>query len=241
MKKSYLKLNVFLLVILLLTSFSPVNSQELSVGTDLVSRYIWRGSDLGDNTPSLQPVTEFSVGGFVAGLWGAYSLSDKKGLNEIDIYLNYTVELENSGSISIGAIDYTNPNSGVKMGNFNNYDDEEGGGAHFVELSLGYTVSENFPLSVSINYFVYNVANNPMYFEFGYSTAISEVGLDLFLGGTPGEEEGYYGVTDFSFINLGFTATKEIKISEDFTFPLFGSVILNPANEELFYVVGISL
>jgi hypothetical protein len=88
---------------------------------------------------------------------------------------------------------------------------------------------------------LHNVANNPFYFQVGFTTSIKDVGLNLFVGGTPGESGGYYGVTDFSLINVGFKASREIKITDSFSIPLSGSVILNPASEDLFYVVGITL
>lgn len=218
-----------------------LNAQKLSVGTDIVSRYIWRGIDLGSNTPSLQPTVKFAVGGLTAGFWGAYSLSNPDALNEIDIYASYSVELSDAGSISFGVTDYTNPNSGTKIGNIHNHNDEEGPGAHYVELNTGYTGGESFPISLSFNMFLYNLKNNPIYFQLGYATSIEDVALNLFVGGTPGEDTGYYGVTDFSIINLGFTASKSIKFTEDFSLPIFGSVILNPASENLFLVVGFSL
>ena len=230
-----------ILLLVVMTGFSGLFAQELSVGTDIVSRYIWRGTDLGGNTPSLQPTISYSISGFTAGFWGAYSLSDPAGLNEVDIYANYSFELAESGSLSLGFTDYTNPNSGTKYGNFNNYDDPAGPGAHFVELNVGYSGPESFPISLSFNYFLYNVANNPIYFEVGYSTSLNDVDLSLFLGGTPGETGGYYGVTDFSMINTGLKVSKSIKITDSFSLPIFGSVILNPASENLFYVLGVSL
>ena len=230
-----------LAVIIIIISSATISAQELSLSTDIYNRYIWRGSELGGNTPSLQPTIEFTTGGLTAGFWGAYSLSDPTGLNEIDIYAKYSFDLAESGSISVGVIDYTNPNSGTKMGNFNDYNDPEGAGAHFIEMNIGYTGPECFPISLSLNYFLYNVANNPLYFEVGYDTSIKDVGLNLFVGGTPGETGTYYGVTDFSLINIGFKATKEIKITDSFSIPMSGSIILNPTSEDLFYVVGITL
>jgi hypothetical protein len=231
---------VFTLCFILL-SISETKAQELSLGADLYNRYVWRGLELGGNTPSFQPTISLSTGGFTAGFWGAYSMSDPAGLNEIDIYASYAFELPEAGSLSLGVTDYTNPNSGTKMGNFNNYDDPEGPGAHFVELNVGYTGPESFPISLSLNYFLYNVENSPFYFQVGYDTSIKDVGLSVFVGGTPGEDAGYYGVTDFSLINVGFKATKEIKITDSFSIPMSGSIILNPSSEDLFYVVGISL
>ena len=242
-KKKY---SIIITAILLFT-FCNLSAQSLSVGTDIVSRYIWRGIDLGSNTPSIQPSVEFGIGGLTAGFWGAYSLSEKEGLNEVDIYASYGIELGESGSISLGVTDYTNPNSGVKIGNFDNYKAAEDTsqvdtyGAHYLELNATFTGGENLPLSLSFNMFLYNLKNNPIYIQLGYSTAVEDVALDVFAGCTLGEDASYYGVTDFSFINVGFTATKTIKFTEDFSLPLFGSVILNPASENLFFVAGFSL
>ncbi|MFZ6033425.1 MAG: TorF family putative porin [Melioribacter sp.] len=226
---------------ILILSYGFIAAQELSVGADVVSRYIWRGADLGNNNPSIQPTIELSSGGFAAGFWGAYPMSDPAGLNEIDFYASYSFSLGKAGDLSIGFTDYMNPNSGTKIGNFNNYDDAEGPGAHFIELNVGYGGSESFPVSISFNYFLYNVENNPVYVELGYSTSVKDVSLDLFLGATPGEDALYYGTDSFNIIYLGITAGKSIKISESFELPVFGSVILNPATEDLFYVIGISL
>jgi hypothetical protein len=234
------KINLVVSLTLFLVT-GNLSAQGLSIGTDIVSRYIWRGFDLGGNTPSLQPIVKFAVGGLTAGFWGAYSLSDPNGLNEIDIYASYSAEIGDAGSFNLGLTDYTYPNSGVKIGNFNNYDNEAGPGAHYIELNAGYSGSENFPISLSFNIFLYNLENNPIYFQAGYSTSIENVTLDLFAGGTPGEETEYYGVTDFSIINVGFTVTKNIKFTEEFSLPIFGSVILNPASENLFFIVGFRL
>lgn len=228
---------IFLIVLISNTYFA----QTISVNVDFVNRYIWRGFDLGANTPSVQPNVKFSTGGFSTGFWGAYALANENALEEIDFYASYSFAIAQSGSLSLGLTDYMNPNSGTKIGNIHNHNDAEGPGAHFVELNIGYTGPESFPISLSFNSFIYNLANNPIYFQVGYATSIEDVGLSLFVGGTPGEDTGYYGVTDFSIINVGFTAIRSINVTESFSVPIFGSIILNPAAEDLFYVLGFSL
>ncbi|MEW6193697.1 MAG: TorF family putative porin [Bacteroidota bacterium] len=235
--KNLLSISTILIIIFSSSTFS----QSVSVNADFVSRYIWRGIDLGANTPSLQPNVKLTAGGFTAGFWGAYAFANENALEEIDFYASYSFALAESGSLSLGLTDYMNPNSGTKIGNIHNHNDAEGPGAHFVELNIGYTGPESFPISLSFNSFLYNVANNPIYFQVGYATSIEDVGLSLFVGGTPGEDSGYYGVTDFSIINVGFTAIRSIKVTDSFSVPIFGSIILNPASENLFYVLGFSL
>lgn len=241
MKSITTNLCIIFALLLIVSSTNTIKAQGLSLGTDIVSRYIWRGSDLGNNTPSVQPTIEFSDGGFAFGFWGAWATADPKGLDEIDIYANYSIDLSKSGGLNLGITDYTNPNSGTKMGNFNNYNDPSGPGAHFLEANVNYSGPSSFPISLSFNVFFYNVANNPIYVEAGYSTSVKDVGLDFFAGATPGESGGYYGVTKFSVINTGIKVSKEIKITDSFNLPIFGSVILNPASEDMFYVLGVSL
>lgn len=234
-KKIISVLSLFLLLVTV-----NINAQNLSLGTDIVNRYIWRGLRLGGESPSIQPNVAFTSGGFTVGFWGAYPF-EPTVLEEIDFYSSYTFTLENAGALSLGFTDYINPNSGTPVFNFNNYDNADGPGAHYIELNAGYSGPENFPISLSINVFVYNLEHNPIYFQLGYNTAVNDVGLSLFVGGTTGEDNGYYGVTDFDIINAGFTVSKTIPITESFSLPVFGSLIANPAADNLFYVFGVRL
>lgn len=240
------QLNIFCFI-LFLVLVNGTYAQELSVGADFVSRYVWRGADIGDNSPSLQPSVEFGYSGLTAGFWGAYSFSNSNTFEEVDMYLKYTHSSE-LGDFSLGFTDYTNPSNGlVKLGNFYNYDDPKGPGAHSVEMCACYEGPESFPISFAYNMFLYNVENNPIYLELGYKTSINDVELNAFVGATPGDKTvyseevtGYYRVKNFSIINVGFTATKTIKVTDSFNIPLFGSVMLNPADEKMFYVLGVS-
>jgi len=231
----------FLTLIFVFIFKTTIPAQELSIGADVVSRYIWRGFDLGGTSPSIQPNAKFLAGGFTLGFWGAYAVANPNALEEIDFYGSYAFALNNAGSFSLGFTDYMSPNSGTKIGNIHNHNDEEGPGAHFIEANVGYYGPENVPIYVLFNIFFYNVAENPIYFEVGYSTSVQDIGFSAFIGGTPGEENAYYGTEDFNIINAGFKVTKSIVFTDSFSLPIFGSVILNPESETLFYVFGLSL
>jgi hypothetical protein len=233
MKKINFNIVVFALVTFV-SSLSLYAQAEVSLGTDVVSRYVWRGTDFGQ-TPSIQPALDFTARGFSAGFWGAYQLGrDASSLpaDELDFYLGYSLEL-GSANLDLVVTDYYFPNSGIKFGNY-----EDGTGAHIIEV--GGTVSlSDFYLAGFVN--VYNDADNSSYFELGYSTSVQSVDLSLFAGATPGGTNMYYGTTDFNFVNVGVTASKEIKITDDFSLPIFGSYILNPNQEIAHFVFGISL
>ena len=249
MKTSYQ--NIFKIKYLVILSLFFITSSfaQFSVGTDLVSRYVWRGFDFG-GSPSIQPTVEYGSGGLALGFWGAYPTADAgTGTEEIDFYGSYGFDLKESGSLSIGFTDYMFPTSGFHIANFNSYDemkvyddvDTVYGGSHFIEINAGYSGPESFPISIAFNVFVHNVEHSPIYFEVGYSIAVEDVGLDFFAGGTTGDDNFYYATDGFGLINVGLTASKEIKITDDFSLPIFGSIIVNPETEDLFYVLGLSL
>lgn len=232
--------SLFFFIALVSSSFA----QELTTGADFVSKYVWRGADAGSDAPAVQPYLQYTVRGFKCGFWGSTPLSataNDKAINEIDIFAGYTVALANGASLGLTVTDYTYPSDTTKYGNFNNYDNKDGKGAHTVEVGLSYTGSESFPLSVSVNAFLHNVENNPVYVELGYNTTVKETALKLFAGATTGDSKLYYGIEKFGVINLGVTAAKTIKVTEGFSLPVFTSVILNPAKEKMLFVLGVSI
>lgn len=229
MLKSIFKITA-IYIILLISSIS-LNAQSVSGGADFVSRYVWRGLDFG-NTFSIQPSLAVSAGDFEAGFWGSYPLVGigGGGSEEMDLYLGYSIS-----DFSIMVTDYYFPTAGGKYGNF---DDP---GSHTIEVGLSYGGSESFPISLAAFMNVYNDDDNTVYFEAGYSTEVEEVGLDFFVGGTPGGDGGYYGTTEFNLINIGITASKDVKITEDFSLPVFSSYVLNPNLEVGYLIFGFSL
>lgn len=234
-----------ILVVTILFSLNSYAQCDLSLsgGVDFVSRYVWRGGDIG-NAPSAQPSISISTKGFSFGLWGAYALSNNAAsVDEIDLWASYTHEFESSMSLTFLVTDYTFPNNGIKFFNFNNYDNAEGAGAHTLEAGASLFFGEKTPLTLSAFYNFYNDAGSNSYFQIDYSTLVKDVSLDLFCGASPGSEDnpGYYGTDKFNVINLGAKVTKEIKLTDDFSFPLFISYILNPRTEKSYMVLGISL
>jgi uncharacterized protein (TIGR02001 family) len=239
MKSLKFKKSIIGKLLLFIIIAAPLYAQELSVGSDFVSRYVWRGTDFG-NSPSIQPTVAFSTGGLTIGFWGAYATNDP--YQETDFYGGYNFDLKSSGSIYVGYTDYMFPGAGFDLTNFNNYDDPAGAGSHFIEINAAYSGPESCPISVAFNMFVHNVKDNPIYFELGYSIPVKDVSLSLFLGGSAGDGAAYYGSTNkLDVVNTGIKASKEIKITDSFSIPVFGSVFANPATKSLFYVVGLSL
>jgi uncharacterized protein (TIGR02001 family) len=219
--------------LLLLITFIPnVNAQEeeskWNAGLDIYSSYIWRGLKFGTGA-AFQPSVEFSTGGFAIGAWGSFSTGDSEAA-EADLYASYGFDLGENASLSFTVTDYYFPGSA--------YFDKN---SHFIEpmVSLGLGC-----FSLTAAYMFYDGAGNgdasgDIYLQADY--AIGAVNLTL--GGGNGqysfEDDG--GDDKFSISNIGIGTSKEIKITDSFSLPISGSIILNPSTEQLFVVVGISL
>ena len=80
----------FITVVLILLVAAGVKAQ-FSVGTDIVSNYVWRGvqQDLTytKGTPNIQPYASFTAGKFTIGTWGSAGILGS--VKEVDIYATY--------------------------------------------------------------------------------------------------------------------------------------------------------
>ncbi len=240
-KSSFQKRLVLIFLAILFTSAFAQSSVEVNANADFVSRYIWRGIDFG-KSPAIQPSIGVAYKGFAIGAWGSYTLNETaSGSDEIDMCISYTADFE-PVSFTAMVTDYYFPNNGVKIGNYNNYDDEDGAGAHTLEAGISASF-KNFPLNISGYFNFYNDEGNNSYFQVDVPFTVKNYDMSVFVGATPGSEDtpDYYGAEDFSVINLGVSASKEIKITDSFSIPAFVSYILNPKAEISHVVFGISL
>jgi hypothetical protein len=255
-----------LLVVLMMLSMSQQlcaqddNSGELDFGVDLMSRYVWRGFDFGA-MPSIQPGLAYTKGGFEIGVWGAYAMNFA-GYQETDLYVSYTFLKD---MLSIGFTDYYFPDITALDQGYFDWGDETG---HCVELNASFNGLEKFPLSVSVNTFLYGAdkifadsslnttsggydyntkANYSTYVELGYSFGVKEVDVDVFAGfqvnGVNIEDAILDGGEGFyldgpGLINLGLTAAKEIEVTDKWSLPVSSSFIVNPKRQRVYFVFG---
>ena len=92
----------FVLGLMLLCGATSIEAQdevETTVGTDVVSSYIWRGQDLG--SAALQPTLGIGYKGLSLTAWGSYGIADPTDTKEFDLTLAYTI-----GGLNIGVTDY---------------------------------------------------------------------------------------------------------------------------------------
>lgn len=220
--KSILLTAIVTVIIGTTVNLKDAQAQELSPGVDLYSTYVWRG--VAYSGPSIQPYVDFTAGGFTLGAWGSQGIDGivgggvaSNGFQEMDLYASYSFDF----GLSLGVTDYYYPGS--------MYFDGE---SHAFELNGGFSSGD---FSISGNYIVNEAAGagsagDDMYFELGYGP--------VFIGGG----DGWHSTDgDFTIVNIGVSASKEIEITDSFSLPISGSVILNPDTEQLYILAGISL
>lgn len=216
--KKKITLIVFTLLAICTLNVKAQESSTWSTGADLVSSYIWRGSKAG--AFSIQPTVKYTYGGFSIGAWGSGDLATGAP-QEADLFASYAFKF----GLSLGVTDYHYNVDTLSL---------FGKNVHAIEANLGYTIGK---FSLSGNY-IFNKASGSIgkdkYFEAGYQ--FSQVKLFA------GAGDGWYTKDgSFQVCNLGITATKTLKITDSFSIPFSGSVIVNPNKEQIFYVVGITL
>jgi len=211
-------------MLLMVTLFVPeTKAQEWSTGLDIYSSYIWRGAKFGSG-PAFQPTVEFGAGGFAIGAWGSVSASTDEAL-EMDLYAGYSFELGESSSLGLTLTDY------YFGGDWTN------GNYHYLEPMVSVGLGD---FSLTGAYMFYDGAgtdgngSGDLYLEAGYSFG----SVDLTLGGGNGQ---YTDDTKFNVCNISVGTSKEIPVTETFSLPVSGAVILNPSTGGFFITVGISL
>lgn len=225
-------LRVFLFAnAMFLTTMVQVKAQDeasvspISIGADIMSRYVWRGTDY-NGSPSIQPSIGFSTGGFSLGCWGAYT-TNLPGVQELDLYASYTF----NQFLSVGITDYFFPD---EISGNDYFETRKDSSSHILEACASFNGLEKLPLTFMAGYNLYNDSHNSVYLELGYSFSI----FDIFLGAGNGI---YTTDTDFHVVNVGVKASKEIKITEKYGLPISTSIILNPEAEAVHLIFGISL
>ena len=168
----------------LLLILSMLNG-EVTIGADVVSRYVWRGTDYG-NAAAVQPSIETTIGPVALGAWGSWSISpgpaDASG-NECDLYASTTV-----GPVGLTLTDYFFP-AYAGIDSLLNLD------IHVFELSAGADVG---PVSILAAANVSGDDDNSTYLELTYGA------FSLGLGNGAYSTEG-----EFAPVSLGISASRD--------------------------------
>jgi hypothetical protein len=210
---------------------------ETTISGDVVSSYIWRGQDLG--SAAVQPTLGVGYKGLSLSAWGSYGLVNTADTKEFDLTLAYT-----TGGFNIGVTDYWFDRGGLDPeGRYFKYDAH--GTNHVFEANIGYDFG---PLSLQwFTNFAGNDGTNKddkraysSYVEVAVPFKLATVDWTATAGAVPWATTSY-GTSGFAVTNLALKATKEIKVTDTFSIPVFGQVVGNPCSQKAYLVFGFTL
>ena len=209
---------------------------ETTVAADMVSRYIWRGLDAGST--AIQPTLGVGYKGLSLTAWGSYGVTDPDDTKEFDLTLGYSV-----GGFNIGITDYWFSVGGDPEGRYFKYD------AHATNHIFEATVGYDFGLA-SLQWYTNFAGNDGLnkdgkrayssYVEANVPFKLATVDWTATVGAVPFATD-FYGTTGFAVTNLALKATKDIKVADSFSIPIFGQVVANPCSQKAYLVFGFTL
>ena len=231
---------IVLMAMMIATGMSATaqDKVETTVAADVVSNYIWRGQDLGD--VSLQPTLGVSYKGLSLTAWGSVGLTDPLDTKEFDLTLAYT-----TGGLNIGITDYWF-NAGLDPdARYFKYDAH--GTNHVFEANIGY----DFGVA-SVQWFTNFAGNDGInkdgerayssYAEVVVPFKLSAIDWTATVGAVPFATSFYNDWTSgFAVTNVSLKATKEIKVTDSFSIPVFGQIAANPCTQKAYLVFGFTL
>jgi hypothetical protein len=255
-----LNLLVLLTGLLLFITYHGSAQSSVTFGADLMSRYIWRGLDLGGKSPAIQPNLKYayisknekhcvSLGG-----WGSYTLNGTAN-DELDLTLGYTW----NKMVGVMVTDYFFPglNTGDKDKYFIWNADSTG---HVLEGCVMFTGNNKIPVTAMFAINVYgndarrmendsttgNIAMSK-YLEVGFVYAFKQFDFNAWIGAALDKPDtafaptGYYMNDKAGIINAGVKAARSFKLNDHLTLPVQTQFIFNPMLQKAYLVFGISL
>lgn len=214
----------------------------LELGGDIVSSYIWRGSNCGDF--SIQPNLSltFNKPNITIGAWASIQLANKSGQSNFT-ELDLSIAWNPIEALTIGFTDYYIPTyEEGKNGMFFRGWTWNQDASHNLELNLAYdfgpvalawntclTGPDRVSWSDKRNYSTYVEVRAP--WKIGSVTGSAAIGAHLWDDkfSSEGESKG------FNVCNISLRAEKKIWV-----LPLFGQIIVNPEMGKTYFVVGLS-
>lgn len=237
MRISFKTISKSLLSVFLSTTGALGYAQEskgsFNASADIVSSYVWRGVAQGSNQPNIQPTVSYTLGGLCVGAWGSGNFAGS--LKEFDLYATYC--LSSAFSVTLTDYNWTFSKSYFNYGK-NSTD-------HLLEGTLSYAGVEGCPLSASVNTMFLGADKNAdgdnaysTYVELGYPVASN---ARVFVGASLFDSPAVYGTNGFGITNIGLKVSKAVKLSDQFSLPVYGIAGFNPDAKNAFLVAGITL
>lgn len=207
------------------------NGWYAELEAEVVSSYIWHGMDLGGI--SVQPSLTVGWNNLWLNVWGSAGIGNENH-REVDLSLGYDL-----GNFTFSVCDYWSVGSG-ESGNYFNYSAHST--LHLLEGTVAYDFGP-FALAWSTSWGGYDYDDEGNR-EF---TSYIQADVPFTLGGFEGVATvgatpwgtAFYEANRFMVCEASVALSKEVKVTESFSFNATGKVAVNPATESTFFVFGL--
>ena len=216
------------------TAATAQDKVETTVSADFVNEYIWRGQKCGE--VSIQPTLGIGYKGLSLSAWGNVGLSESSDTKELDLTLAYS-----TGGFNVGVTDYWFNSPNTKYFCYAAHKT-----SHLFEANVGY----DFGVA-SLQWYT-NFAGNDganksgkraysSYFEATAPFKLGGCDWSASVGMVPWATSSYANANGFAVTNISLKASKDIKITDSFSVPVFASVAANPSTQKAYLVFGFTL
>lgn len=214
---------------------------EASLGTDVVSSYVWRGQQNGG--VSIQPSASLGWKGLSLGAWGSFAIAPQDKFagtqEELDVTLSYSIK-----GFTAGITDYYLFNNGHPFFKYGSL----GETAHTFEANLGYDFG-----FLSINWYT-NFAGADgtnkngkraysSYLQLDAPFKLAKMDWTATLGMVPYYTDFYMAdqSSGFHINQIALRAEYPIQCGKNFQIPIFGQLMANPSSRDFYYLIGFSI
>lgn len=226
-----------LVLMAIVATAMPATAQDKVEGTiaaDVVNQYIWRGQELGD--VSLQPTLGIAYKGLSLTAWGSVGLSDPNDTKEFDLTAAWQ-----RGGFHIGVTDYWFNTPNERYFSYAAHST-----SHVFEANVGYDFG---PLA--LNWYTNFAGNDGVntsgdrayssYVEATVPFSLAGCQWTATVGAVPYATSLYAEANGFAVTNVSVKATKDIRVTDSFSIPVFAGIATNPSSEKAWLLFGFTL
>lgn len=250
-------------ILLLLSMGSQVFAQirdtlykPIEIHLQARSQFLWRGLEI-SNSPNALATVNFrdKTGNFKIGARGSTGFNGD--YKQVDYFVSYQLK-----NIRLVVFDIFN-NSKYLAPNTDLFDYNAETTRHFIDATIGYTISKEFPLDIAWSTIIAGRdrgilpgdvsvdGKDPLrrgknrystYVQLTYPVQLNDIKLDFFTGAAfalNGQQENFYG-NRAGIATLGVTAGKTLHIGK-FPIPIYASPTWNPLRKTGGVVLGVNL
>lgn len=226
------------LILLMTTVAKAEYGVEGTLGADLVSQYIWRGTNCG--SAALQPTLGIAWKGLSLTAWGNVGITSADDTRELDFTVGYSAR-----GFNVGVTDYWfSSGNEDAAGRYFLYKNDKTN--HMFEGNVGYDFGilsmQWYTMFAGSDYKANGERAYSSYLEISAPFKLAKCDWTAAVGAVPYACSGIYGNANrFAVTHITIKATKELTIQDKVDLPIYVALTANPKEQHMYLVFGIAI